>query len=82
MQTRQVPLSTLRPGQQGVIVRLGAKGPLKRRLLDMGVVRGESIEVVRMAPLGDPVEFLLKGYRLSLRKKEAEQILVEVEDEQ
>ena len=82
MQTRQVPLSTLRPGQHGVIVRLGAKGPLKRRLLDMGVVRGESIEVVRVAPLGDPVEFLLKGYRLSLRKKEAEQILVEVEDEQ
>jgi ferrous iron transport protein A len=82
MQTRQIPLSHLRPGQEGVVVRLGAKGPLKRRLLDMGVVRGETIAVVRVAPLGDPVEFMLKGYSLSLRKKDAEQILVEVKGAQ
>jgi Fe2+ transport system protein FeoA len=50
---------------------------LRRRLLDMGVVPGEEIEVIRIAPLGDPVEYMVRGYRLSLRRSEAAQVLVE-----
>jgi len=74
-----VSLSELLVGQTGAIVRLSAIGAARQRLLDMGVVRGELIEVIRTAPLGDPIEYRIKGYRLSLRKHEARHILVEVQ---
>ncbi|MDD5725219.1 MAG: FeoA family protein, partial [Candidatus Omnitrophica bacterium] len=51
---------------------------LKKKLLDMGIVPGSGIEVLRVAPLGDPVEVRIKGYNLSLRKEEASQISIEV----
>jgi ferrous iron transport protein A len=70
-------LNQLKPGERATIVKVGGEGPVRRRILDMGVVSGAEIEVVRMAPLGDPVEFLIKGYNLSLRKSEAQQIQVE-----
>lgn len=73
----QIPLSTLKKGQHGIIVHVGGKGAVKRRMMDMGVVPGSKISVVRVAPLGDPIEFNIKGYSLSLRKNEAEQITVE-----
>lgn len=71
-------LAMLSCGEKGKIVRIGAIGPLKRRLMDMGVLVGEEIQIVKIAPLGDPLEVSVKGYHLSLRKKEAEGILVEV----
>ncbi len=71
-------LATLQPGQKGKITGIGAIGPLKRRLMDMGVLVGEEIKVLKMAPLGDPIEVTVKSYSLSLRKKEAEGIFVEV----
>jgi len=71
-------LNQLKPGERATIVKVGGQGPVRRRILDMGVVRGAEIKVVRVAPLGDPVEFLIKGYNLSLRKSEAQQIQVEV----
>ncbi len=71
-------LAKLKPGEKGRIVSIGAIGPLKRRLMDMGVLVGEEVKVEKMAPLGDPMEVSIKGYRLSLRKKEAEGIAVEV----
>ncbi len=71
-------LAKLKPGEKGKIVSIGAIGPLKRRLMDMGVLVGEEVKVEKMAPLGDPMEVSIKGYRLSLRKKEAEGIAVEV----
>ncbi len=71
-------LAKLKPGEKGTIVSIGAIGPLKRRLMDMGVLVGEEVKVEKMAPLGDPMEVSIKGYRLSLRKKEAEGIAVEV----
>jgi ferrous iron transport protein A len=71
-------LNQLKPGERATIVKVGGQGPVRRRILDMGVVKGAEIEVVRVAPLGDPVEFLIKGYNLSLRKSEAQQIQVEV----
>ena len=78
----QVPLHELRVGQRGIIVRVGGKGPVRRRMMDMGMVTGAEVKVVRVAPLGDPVEFEVKGYSLSLRKSEARDITVEVSTEQ
>jgi len=74
--TLEKRLSELKPGEGGVITRVEGAGTLRRRLLDMGLVRGTEITVVRRAPLGDPAEFLLKGYNLSLRKKEGDNVYV------
>jgi ferrous iron transport protein A len=71
-------LVMLKPGEKGRIMRIGSIGPLKRRLMDMGVLVGEEIRVEKIAPLGDPIELTIKGYNLSLRKGEAEGIAVEV----
>ena len=69
-----IPLNLLSPGQQGQIVRVGGSSAARRRLLEMGLVRGETISVQRVAPLGDPVEFTIKGYHLSLRRQNAADI--------
>ena len=74
----QVPLHELKVGQRGIVVHVKGKGPVKRRMMDMGLVPGTEVRVVRVAPLGDPIEFELKGYSLSLRKSEARNITVEV----
>lgn len=73
-------LSDLEPGEKGIITKVVGIGATRRRMLDMGLVRGTEIAVIRRAPLGDPVEFLLKGYRLSLRREEAEKVFVEVKE--
>ncbi len=72
------PLSELQPPEKGRITRVGGKGEIRRRLLDMGVVMGAEVEVERVAPLGDPVQIKVKGYDLALRKQEAETIQVEL----
>lgn len=77
----QVSLHELKVGQRGIIVRVGGKGPVRRRMMDMGLVTGAEVKVVRVAPLGDPVEFEVKGYSLSLRKSEARNIIVEAPEE-
>ena len=71
-------LAKLEPGARGRITAIDVTGPLKRRLMDMGVLVGEEVRVDKVAPLGDPIEVNIKGYSLSLRKKEAEGIIVEV----
>jgi len=71
-------LAMLKPGETGRITAIGGIGPLKRRLMDMGVLVGEPITVRKIAPLGDPIEVRIKSYSLSLRKKEAMGIEVEV----
>lgn len=71
-------LAMMQIGETGRITRIGSVGPLKRRLMDMGVLVGEKIRVEKVAPLGDPLEVIIKSYSLSLRKKEAEEIDVEV----
>jgi Fe2+ transport system protein FeoA len=73
----QYALSELKPKERGTIVKVGGDGPVHRRILDMGVVPGTEVEVVRVAPLGDPVALLIRGYHLSLRKEEAREIFVE-----
>ncbi|NTU80965.1 MAG: ferrous iron transport protein A [Chloroflexales bacterium] len=76
MTTARVPLSEITVGQSGVIVALGVTGPLRRRLLALGIITGEIVTITRVAPLGDPLELEVKGYRLSLRKAEASQIFI------
>lgn len=71
-------LAVLKPGGKGKIVAIGAIGPMKRRLMDMGVLVGEEIKVLKVAPLGDPIEISVKNYSLSLRRKEAQGIEIEV----
>ena len=71
-------LANLKSGEKGRITALGVIGPLKRRLMDMGVLVGEEVKVVKVAPMGDPIEVFIKSYNLSLRKSEAEGIAVEV----
>lgn len=73
-----VTLDTLHPGQKGRVLKVGSAGEISRRIVDMGLARGTVVEVERVAPLGDPVEFKLKGFHLSLRKEEARRIWVEL----
>jgi Fe2+ transport system protein FeoA len=74
-----VRLSELKTGQGGVIAAVEAEEGIQRRLLEMGLVRGESIQVRKLAPLGDPMELVVKGYHLSLRRAESACILVSLE---
>ncbi|NCN64805.1 MAG: ferrous iron transport protein A [Candidatus Altiarchaeum hamiconexum] len=69
-------LNELKVGDKTEIVKLKGVGDVKRRLLDMGVVKGTTVEIERVAPLGDPIEIKIKGYNLSLRKEEASKIIV------
>jgi Fe2+ transport system protein FeoA len=71
-------LTDLKPGQRGIISKVGGSGQIRRRILDMGVVPQTEVGVERVAPLGDPIEVRIKGYHLSLRKEEAANIYVEV----
>ena len=71
-------LSNLKPGQRARITAVGAAGPLRRRLMDMGLLAGSEVRVEKVAPLGDPIEVRVRSYHLSLRKAEAEGIAVEV----
>ncbi len=64
-------------GQSVTVKRLAGEAALKRRIMDMGITKGVSVSVRRMAPLGDPIEVTVRGYELSLRRSEAENIIVE-----
>ena len=64
-------------GDSATVVRLKGEGALKRRLMDMGFTKGSSVYVRKVAPLGDPVEVTIRGYELSVRKDDAENIEVE-----
>ncbi|MDY2637670.1 MAG: FeoA family protein [Phascolarctobacterium sp.] len=70
-------LKDIAVGEKAVVKRLTGEGALKRRIMDMGVTKGVEIFVRKVAPLGDPMEVTVRGYELSLRKAEAESILVE-----
>ena len=64
-------------GQTVTVKKLTGAGPVKRRIMDMGVTKGVEIYVRKVAPLGDPVEVTVRGYELSLRRADAEMIEVE-----
>ena len=70
-------LDKVKAGQSVIVRKTRGTGPVKKRLMDMGITQGTEITVVKLAPLGDPIEMKLRGYDLSIRKADAE--LVEVE---
>ena len=74
-------MKTLRDAKVGdtvTVVRLHGEGAVKRRIMDMGITKGVTIHVRKVAPLGDPIELRVRGYALSLRKEDARNIEVEV----
>ncbi|MDD5645442.1 MAG: ferrous iron transport protein A [bacterium] len=73
-------LKDLKSGQKGIITKVSGGGSIFRRLLDMGIGKGAEITVVRVAPLGDPIEIKVRGYNLSLRKNEASNIYVDLKE--
>ena len=70
-------LADIPPGGTAKILRIGGKARASRRLTDMGLTAGAIISVVKVAPLGDPVEVAIRGYKLTFRKEQAEAIYVE-----
>jgi ferrous iron transport protein A len=78
MNTITTSLANCRPGEGGRITRLTEEGPVGQRLREMGVIEGTDVKVIRVAPLGDPMEIEVMGYLLSLRKSEAQFVELEV----
>lgn len=73
----KMTLKDVSVGQTVKVRRLSGEGPVKRRIMDMGITRGIEIYVRKVAPLGDPVEVTVRGYELSIRKADAEMVEVE-----
>lgn len=69
---RDVPV-----GDSATVVKLIGDGAIKRRIMDMGITKGTKVDVRKVAPLGDPIEVTVRGFELSLRKDEAENVVVE-----
>lgn len=70
-------LNQVKVGETVKVTKIAGEGPIKRRIMDMGITKGVEIYVRKVAPLGDPVEVTVRGYELSLRKADAEMIVVE-----
>ena len=70
-------LKDVKVGSTVTVKKIAAEGPVKRRIMDMGITRGVQVYVRKVAPLGDPVEVTVRGYELSIRKADAEIIEVE-----
>ena len=70
-------LKEVKVGETVKVVKLNGEGAVKRRIMDMGITKGVEIYVRKVAPLGDPVEVTVRGYELSLRKNDAEMVVVE-----
>ena len=67
----------MKPTEKGIVKKITTDGKIKRRLYDMGVTPGAQIIVKKLAPLGDPIEVTIRGYELTVRKSEAECVLME-----
>ena len=78
MPVESQPLTSLKVGSAGTVTEINVASANKSRLLEMGLLVGTNVELVRFPPLGDPLEIKVRGYNLTLRKSEAEQILVKV----
>ena len=70
-------LKDVKVGETVTVAKLHGEGPVKRRIMDMGITKGTDVYVRKVAPLGDPVEVTVRGYELSLRKADAEMIEVQ-----
>ena len=69
-------LKEMKVGETATIARLNGAGPVKRRIMDMGLTKGTAVTIRKIAPLGDPIELTVRGYELSIRKDEAAAIEV------
>ena len=70
-------LNDVKIGESTKVVKLYGQGAVRRRIMDMGITKGVTLKVCKVAPLGDPIEITVRGYQLSLRKDDAEMIEVE-----
>lgn len=70
-------LANLKVGQQAIVKSLAGQGAIRRRLLDLGITPNTLVKIVKVAPLGDPIMISLRGFQLTIRKEEAQHILVE-----
>lgn len=70
-------LSDIKPGATCTVVRLCDQGATRRRIMDMGITKGTTVSVRKVAPLGDPIEVTVRGFELSIRKADADKIIVE-----
>ena len=77
MKTEHLRLNQIKIGTTVHVVKVHGEGPLRQRILDMGLTKGAEVMVRKVAPLGDPLEITVRGYELSLRKREASCIVVE-----
>lgn len=69
-------LNDLAIGKKAVITAVNGEGALRLRLLDMGLIPGTTVKVIKIAPLGDPIEITLRGYELTIRREHAKEIIV------
>lgn len=74
-------LNELKVGQSAVIVAVGGEGTLRNRLIDMGLIPHTKLTLRKVAPMGDPIEILIRGYELTLRLEDAANITVEITEE-
>lgn len=70
-------LKDVKVGETATVIKLSGEGAVKRRIMDMGITKGVSVYVRKVAPLGDPIEVTVRGYELSIRKADAQMILVD-----
>ena len=76
MSETATPLTSLTAGSRGTVIQINVAAGDKARLMEMGLLKGSVVELIRFAPLGDPVEIKVRGYNLTLNKCEADKILV------
>ena len=70
-------LSDLKVGSTAKVIKVHGEGAIRRRIMDMGITKGVSVYLRKVAPLGDPMELMVRGYELSLRKQDAEMVEIE-----
>lgn len=70
-------LKDVKVGETVTVIKLNGTGPLKRRIMDMGITKGTTLYIRKVAPLGDPIEITVRGYELSIRKSDAENIIID-----
>ena len=70
-------LTDLLPGQSGRIVKILGQSPFKKRLMEMGLIKGQTIQKIKLAPLADPAEYIIQNTHVSLRTEEAQNIIIE-----
>lgn len=78
---KEITLDRLETGKKGTVSKIDIIGPARKRIAEMGLSKGTEVEMVRKAPMNDPIEFKVRGYFISLRKREASLILVHLPEE-